>query len=117
MYFDSRTQAGQRLVIELMNYRFENSAVVALSDGGVIVGAQIVAKLHCPLMLLLTQDIKLPGETSVLGVVDQNGGFSYNDLFSTGELEELSSEYHNFIEQEKLDKWHSLNRLLSDGGI
>lgn len=68
-------------------------------------------------MFLLTQDIMLPGEKTAVGVVDQNGGFTYNDLFSTGELDELVSEFHGVIDQLKQEKWHELNRLLSDGGL
>lgn len=117
MYFASRAEAGQQLATKLDKYRFEDTAVVALTNGGVVVGAQIAAHLHCPLMFLLMQDIVLPGERSALGVVDQSGGFTYNDMFSTGELEYIIGEYHNLIEQEKLDKWRTLNRLLGDGGI
>ncbi len=117
MYFASRAEAGQKLAEKLKQYRFEDSAVLALSDGGVVVGAQIAAELHCPLMFLLTQDITLPGEKTAVGVVDQNGGFTYNDLFSTGELDELVGEYHGVIEELKMEKWHELNRLLSDGGL
>lgn len=117
MYFASRTEAGQKLAEKLKKYRFEDCAVLALSDGGVVVGAQIAAEIHCPLMFLLTQDITLPGEQTAVGLVDQDGGFTYNDLFSTGELEELVGEYHGLIEQLKEEKWHELNRLLSDGGI
>lgn len=117
MYFSSRQEAGQKLAEELKKYRFEDSAVLALSDGGVVAGAQIAAELHCPLMFLLTQDITLPGEKTAVGVVDQNGGFTYNDFFSTGELDELVGEYHGVIEELKMEKWHELNRLLSDGGI
>ncbi len=117
MYFNSRSAAGQKLADELKNYRFDDTAVLALSDGGVVVGAQIAARLHCPLLFLLLRDIKLPGESSVLGVIDQNGGFTYNDLFSAGELEELSGEYHTYIESQKIEKTSDLHRLLSDGGI
>lgn len=117
MYFASRTEAGLQLAENLKHYRFEDCAVLALSKGGVVVGAQIAAELHCPLMFLLTQDITLPGEKTAVGVVDQNGGFTYNDLFSTGELDELVSEYHGVIDQLKEEKWHELNRLLSDGGL
>ena len=117
MYFASRAEAGQKLAEQLKTYRFEDTAVLALSDGGVVVGAQIAAELHCPLMFLLTEDITLPGEKTAVGVVDQNGGFTYNDLFSTGELDELVGEYHGVIEELKMEKWHELNRLLSDGGI
>ncbi len=117
MYFESRTEAGQKLAKELEGYRFEDSVVVALTDGGVVVGAQIAALLHCPLMFLLMRDITLPGEISALGVIDQNGGFTYNDMFSTGELEGMTSEYHGYIEQEKMNKRHDINRLLGDGGL
>jgi len=117
MYFTSRAAAGKRLAKELMKYRYDNVAIIALSDGGVVVGAQVAAQLHCPLMLLLMQDITLPGERSALGVVDQNGGFTYNDLFSAGELEEFKAEYNTVIEQKKMEQWHSLNRLLGDGGL
>lgn len=117
MYFASRTEAGKQLADQLQHYRYDDVAVVALTQGGVVVGAQISSLLHCPLMFLLMQDITLPGEHSALGVIDQNGGFTYSDMFSAGELDYLASEYHGFIEQEKLTKWRSLNRLLGDGGV
>lgn len=117
MYFRSRADAGKELASKLLKYRFEDTAVLALSDGGVVVGAQIAAVLHCPIMFLLTQDITLPGELTAVGVTDQNGGFTYNDYFSTGELEEFATEYRGVIEQLKMEKWHEMNRLLSDGGM
>jgi putative phosphoribosyl transferase len=117
MYFSSRSEAGQKLAELLQKYRYEDSAVLALSDGGVVVGAQIAAELHCPLMFLLTRDVTLPGEKTAVGVIDQNGGFTYNDFFSTGELDELVGEYHGVIDELKMKKWHELNRLLSDGGL
>jgi putative phosphoribosyl transferase len=117
MYYASRTEAGQKLAESLKKYRFEDSAVLALSEGGVVVGAQIAAELHCPLMFLLMQDITLPGERTAVGVVDQNGGFTYNDYFSAGELDALVGEYHSVIEQLKMQKWKEINRMLSDGGI
>ncbi|MCB9823198.1 hypothetical protein H6800_02890 [Candidatus Nomurabacteria bacterium] len=117
MYFSSRTKAGKQLAALLKDYKSADSVIIALTDGGVVVGAQIAAELHCPLMLMLMEDIKIPGEPSVLGVVDQNGGFTYNDMYSTGELESLESEYRGVIEQEKMEQWHQLNRILGNGGI
>lgn len=117
MYFASRAEAGKKLADELSKYRFEDSAIIALNDGGVVVGAHIAAVLHCPLLFLLMRDIKLPGEISALGVVDQNGGFTYNDMFSTGELEGMITDYHTLVEQEKMNKRHDINRLLGDGGL
>jgi len=118
MYFKDRTEAGKLLAAKLApKYRFENCAVVALSDGAVVVGAEIARELHCVLTMLLTEDVKLPGEHDPLAVIDQNGSFTYNNMFSAGQLEEFSSEYHNYIEQEKREKFHAINQLLGSGGL
>jgi len=118
MYFESREQAGQLLSAELVEqYRYENCAVVALSDGAVLVGEQIAAALHCVLMMLLTEDIQVPGESLSFGAVSQNGGFTYNGMFSTGEIEEYAGEFHGYLDEQKREAFQKMNRLLGDGGI
>lgn len=118
MYFRSRTDAGKQLAAKLVpKYRYENCAVVALSDGGVMVAAEIATQLHCVLTMLLTEEVRLPGEHDALAVVDQDGKFTYNNMFSTGQLEEFTGEYHNYIEQEKREKFHAINQLLGSGGL
>jgi len=118
MYFDNREQAGQLLSVELLDkYRYENCAVVALSDGAVIVGEQIAKSLHCILTLLLVENIELPGEGVNFGGVSQNGGFTYNGMFSVGEIEEYESEYHGYLEEQKREAFGKINRLLGDGGL
>jgi len=118
MYFESREQAGQLLSAELVEqYRYENCAVVALSDGAVLVGEQIAAALHCVLMMLLTEDIQVPGEGLSFGAVSQNGGFTYNGMFSTGEIEEYAGEFHGYLDEQKREAFQRMNRLLGDGGI
>ncbi len=96
-------------------YRYETCAVVALSDGGVVVGAQIAAALHCVLTLLLTEEITLPRELEAIAGISQDGAVSYNAVYSPGELDELIGEYYQYIEQEKLTKLHDLHRLLGRG--
>lgn len=117
MYFASRVEAGQRLAKELDKYRYENCAVVALSDGGIVVGAQIAQALHCVLTMLLVEAIKVPGEPEAVGAINQDGGFTYNNMYSSGQLEELTSEFHQFIEADRLQKFHDMNRLLGQGGL
>ncbi len=110
--------AGRQIAAKLApKYRYENCAVVALSDGAVLVGAEIAKALHCVLTMLLTEDIKLPGELNALAVIDQDGKFTYNNMFSTGQLEAFAGEYHGFIEQEKRVKIHNMNKLLGGGGL
>lgn len=118
MYFENRAEAGQKLAVELLEkYRFENCAVVALSDGAVLVGEQIASALHCVLMMMLTEDIAVPGEDVSFGAVSQDGGFTYNGMFSTGEIEEYASEFHGYLDEQKREAFQKINRLLGDGGL
>jgi len=118
MYFENREQAGQILAAELLEkYRYENCAVVALSDGAVLVGEQIAKALHCILTMLLVEEIEVPGEGMSFGGVSQNGGFTYNGMFSVGEMEEYESEYHGYLDEQKREAFERINKLLGDGGL
>ena len=118
MYFESRAQAGQMLAEQLVEkYRYENCAVIALSDGAVQVGEQIASALHCILTMLLIEDIQVPGEDMSFGGVSQNGGFTYNGMFSAGEIEEYAGEFHGYLEEQKREAFQRINRLLGEGGI
>lgn len=118
MYFESRIHAGQQLAAELFErYRYENCAVVALSDGGVIIGEQIATQLHCILTMLLVEDIEVPGESLSFGGVSQNGNFVYNSEFSSGQIQEFTSEFHGYLEDQKRQAFQRINRLLGDGGL
>lgn len=118
MYFESRSEAGVKLAAELLErYRYENCAVVALSDGAVLVGEQIAAALHSVLMMLLVEDIQVPGEDVSFGGVSESGAFTYNGMFSVGEIEEYTTEFHGYLEEEKRAAFQKINRLLGDGGL
>jgi putative phosphoribosyl transferase len=118
MYFESRAQAGTMLAAELLEkYRYENCAVVALSDGGVLVGEQIAAALHCVLTMLLIENIEVPGESMSFGGVSQSGGFTYNGMFSAGEIDEYTAEFHGYLDEQKREAFQRINRLLGDGGL
>lgn len=118
MYFESRAQAGQLLAAQLVEqYRYEDCAVVALSDGGVLVGEQIAAELHCILTMLVTENIDVPGESVSFGAVSQAGNFTYNSEFSSGEIEEYASEFHGYLDDQKRQAFSRINRLIGDGGL
>jgi putative phosphoribosyl transferase len=118
MYFASRVEAGKQLAEQIANkYQGSQCAVVALSDGGVMVGAQIALKLDCVLTMLMTEPIELPREPQAVAGISQDGSFSLNQSYSPGELEDLLAEYHNLIEQEKLEKMQEMHRLIGKGGL
>jgi len=118
MYFESREQAGIKLAIELFQqYRYEDCAVVSLTDGGVIVGEQIASALHCVLTMLLVEGIEIPGESMSFGAVSETGAFSFDSSISQGEMDEYTSEYHGYLEEQKRESFQRINRMLGDGGL
>lgn len=98
-------------------YKNEPCAVVGLSDGGVMVAAQIALKLRALLCMLLVQPIELPREGMPIGGIAEDGSFAYNALYSPGEIEELVSEYRGYIEQEKGNRLSEMHRLLGGDGL
>jgi predicted phosphoribosyltransferase len=118
MYFKSRVEAGQKLA-DLIDkkYHGQQCAVVGLSDGGVMVGAQIALKLGCVLTMLLSDTIELPRENTALAGISQDGSVSYNTVYSPGQIEDFVSEYRGMIEQEKLEKMHKMHELVGHGGL
>ena len=118
MYFESREEAGIKLAILLFDkYRYENCAVISLTDGGVIVGEQIASALHSILTMMLIEKIEIPGERISFGAVSQEGSFSYDSSISQAEMEEYTSEYHGYLEEKKREAFQKINRLLGDGGL
>jgi predicted phosphoribosyltransferase len=117
-YFKNRTEAGKKLAKELSSCKTEQCAIVSLSEGGVLVGAEIAKVVHASLFLLMTEDVNLPGEKDPVAVMSSSGTFTYNDMFSTGQLEELQADYHQIIDQERLQTFQKLNRIVGkDGAI
>lgn len=117
MYFASRVQAGRMLASQLYDkYRYENCAVLALNDGGVIIGSQIAIKLHCVINLLMMSEIVLPRENKAVAGITSSGELMYNKEYSSGQIEEYKRDYFNLIEQEKLSKMRDMNRMVGMGG-
>ena len=101
---------------KLMKYRYDDTIVLALSESSVPVAAAIARKLHSLIALLLTKDIYLPDGKTVVGEINETGGFIYNNAFSTGEIEELVSEYSGSIEMAKINAMHEMHVALGQGG-
>lgn len=117
MYFASRLQAGRMLASQLAEkYHHDNCAVMALNDGGVMIGAQISMQLHCVLTLMESSEITLPREPDAIAGITAAGTVAYNKRYSVGELDELVGENYGFLEQEKLTRMHDMNQLLGSGG-
>lgn len=118
MYFENRSHAGRLLADALFKrYRYEDCAVVALSEGGVLVGEEIATRLHCVLTMIVSEAIEIPGENMTFGGISQAGAFSYNTGLSSGQIDEYVSEFHGYLEEQKREAFQRINRLLGDGGL
>ena len=118
MYFHSRTEAGEQLARLLFDkYRYESVAIVALNDGGVVVGEPVAERLHCVLTLLMSENIDVPGEGQQFGAVSQTGQFTFNSELKEGEISEYVNEYHGYLEEQKREAFNKINRLIGDGGV
>ena len=118
MYFHSRAEAGEQLARQLFdNYRYDNTAVVALGDGGVAVGEPVAERLHCILTLLLSENVDIPGENQTFGAVASTGDFTYNSELASSEISGYAAEFHGYLEEQKRVAFHKINRLIGDGGI
>lgn len=102
----------------LAQYRWENTAVVALSPGGVVVGEQIARRLHSALSLLMTSRITAPGDESlVIGTMDQNGLFTYNSMISAGVMEGYMEEMRTWVEEEKIRQMYQMTTVVGENGL
>jgi putative phosphoribosyl transferase len=118
MYFHSRLEAGEQLARELFDkYRYENVAVVALGDGGVAVGEPIAERLHCVLTMLVSETVDVPGENQTFGAMSQTGDFTLNSNLDAGSIGEYTSEFHGYLEEQKREALHRINKLIGDGGV
>jgi putative phosphoribosyl transferase len=116
MYFESRSQAGKLLAEDIVkDYAGKPCAVVALTEGGVIVGAQIALKLKSVLTLLLSESIELPNEPDAIGTVSETGDFTYNSMYTPGQIEELMSEFRGTVEDKKRTSLSHIHQLLGEG--
>lgn len=117
LYFQSRAEAGQKLLPPLLKYRFDNTAVVALGEPSVLVAEQVAASLHCIMTLLIAEDIEIPGESLSYGGITAGGAFSVNAELGQAQANEYYAEFRGYIEEQKRMHASHINRLLGDGGM
>lgn len=117
MYFTDRVQAGKLLAEKLKQHGGKKNTIVALSDGAVVVAAQVADVLKCPMTLLLAAPIKAPGEPDPVASISQSGSYSFNSKYSDGEQDEFDMEYHQVFEQQKIDRLNEMHRLLGKNEV
>lgn len=118
MYFRNRADAGRLIAKQLEKYKSKNIVIISLGTGAGVVAAQVAIQLHASMLLYVVKNIYLPGETAdAVAGLGSGDIFSYNTgNYSEGQIEEYSTEYHSYIEQERMLKSHELHRLVGNDG-
>jgi putative phosphoribosyl transferase len=116
MYFRTRAEAGELLADQVMQYRYEDCAVVALTVSSVAAAEPIATRLHCVLGMMLSESIEIPGENLAIGTVSQEGTFTYDPSLSEGQQQDYYGEFHGFIDDQKREKFEKINRMVAEGG-
>ncbi len=104
------------LADKLTKYKSQNIIIVALDPNSAVVAAQVAMKLHSSLLLYVIRDIFLPGETKAIAGMGSGDIFTYNKAYTEGEIDEFNQEYHQYIEQERMEKSHELHALMGHDG-
>lgn len=93
MLFNNRTDAGQRLVTLLEDYRgADNALVLGLPRGGMVVGVEVALALELPLDVWVTRKIGAPFNPELaIGSVDSNGKLLMDK--GAAKLYEISDRY------------------------
>lgn len=113
MYFESRAEAGVKLADQLMDrYRYENVAVVSLSQSGVAVGYQVAINLHAPLRRLLMEPVRIEDESIDYATVMPGGVVAINSDLTEGQQQYYYSEYAGWLEGELRQATAKLNRQI-----
>lgn len=117
-YFKDRSEAGRLLAEKIKSAGdfYVNPAVIALSPGGTLVGAEICRRIHASMYLLATENIEIPGEGTA-GIASSEGNFTFSSQYSSGQIDEIQNDYRQVIDQERYKAFQKLNRIVGRDGV
>ncbi len=104
--FKDRIESGRLLAKELMNLRGQNTIVLGIPRGGVIVANELARLLEADLDVVLTRKIGAPGNPELaIGAVSEDGSLFIDDLIAS-RLDAKSS----YIQEEKSRQMQEIER-------
>ncbi len=115
-YFESREAVGKIFAKQLEYLKDEKVTVLAVSPGGLLIGVEIAKLLDSDVGMLQLKHVGIPGDTN-LGVINNYGGFTYDQNISKGEIEEFNLEYRNSIEANKFNAMHAMHVMSGIGEL
>ncbi len=115
-YFGSREAVGIQLAEQLEYLKDDDTAILAVSPGGLIIASEIAKKLSTDVSMLQLKHVEIPGGID-MGVINYSGNFTYSQGMTHGEIEEFNMEYRNSISASKFDAMHKLHVVDGNGEL
>lgn len=113
--FISRTEAGSQIASLLKNIDSENTAIIALSRGAVVIAEQIAKSLHSSVYIFAVDDEDLKS-TKSFSALSSHPVFSYNTAYPLGEVEDDSLAVDFFTDVSHMNVYQKLNKVVGVHG-
>ncbi|MBI3753813.1 MAG: phosphoribosyltransferase [Deltaproteobacteria bacterium] len=113
MLYKDRRDAGKKLASKLIHYKNrEDTLVLALPRGGVVVGDEIARVLHCPLDIIIIRKIGAPMQPELaIGAISETGTVVLNqDIISVYGISEQYIKREISRQKEEIARRISLYR-------
>lgn len=113
MLYKDRRDAGKKLASLLMHYKDrEDTLVLALPRGGVVVGHEVAKELHCPLDIIIIRKIGAPMQPELaIGAISETRAVVLNqDIISVYGISERYIKKEISKQREEISRRISLYR-------
>lgn len=107
--FKDRLQAGGLLARELMKYKAEDTVVLGIPRGGVVIASEIAGRIGAKLDIVLSRKLGAPGNPELaIGAVSEDGRLFLHETIPPEEAEK-----NKYIKMEKEHQMREIARRIS----
>lgn len=115
MYFGSRFELGKTLASNIIHLKGQEPVVLALEEDSLV--AASVASEVCGLVYpVIYEQIMLPSDDRVLGVVNQDGKLCYNPSLSIYHRQDIEINNFVYIKEASREAYKRVNRRIIEYG-
>lgn len=115
-YFEDRAQAGKLLAQQMSDYARQNCAVLALSEGGILVGAEIAKAIHASLFLLPIEDVLPSSHKNLLNSLHAPSSFNSSLAIEADHAQEITAASEVVLSRVEVENFLDQDSILSHSG-
>ncbi|MGB4758569.1 MAG: hypothetical protein WBP26_00770 [Candidatus Saccharimonadales bacterium] len=116
MYFINRFELGGKLAGFVSGLRGSEPIVIPLKESSLSACIALATEIRGWVYPLLTEQVRLPGDPRIIGVINQDGTMCYNPELSEYDIEAITMEFRSALDEESRLAFSRLNSRTSDYG-